>query len=336
MIGLIKPLTLRLTSHFIMKPPISLTPLLPNDGISLICPGSAIEKHELDQLCQFVENLGFTPLPGKHILASMSPYYADNDTGRYNDLVDAFESPSSKAIWCLRGGFGSTRIIPQLLEMKIPKNPKLLIGFSDITALHTIINQHWQWPTLHAPVLLQYIKKAVQPDYFNQVRDILLGKIKTHIFTNLTPLNNVNQGQPFIEGTLCGGNLSILQTSLGTPWQFNPNKTILFIEEIGEKGYAIDRMLNHLNQAITLSSCRAILFGDMLMGITPEQDKEEADRINFALQYFAQMSSVPVFKVTGIGHGKHNTPLPLGTMATIETQNSKINLTCSSVYTHHK
>jgi muramoyltetrapeptide carboxypeptidase len=299
-------------------------PLAPGDLIDVIAPSSGIEAHQINRAAAFVKSFGFTPRIHKEICGS-TPYYSHQDEYRLEQLVNALHAEDSKAIWCLRGGYGSTRLLPKLLHYPAPKQCKLVIGFSDITALHILLNQHWNWPTLHAPVLFQAFENLVDEVSLETLKKLMLGTLQELQYPQLIPLNDAAKQSGHVKGSILGGNLSLLQSSLGTPWQINPKGKILFIEEVSERGYRVDRMLTHLSQASALESIQAILFGDLIGG----DEKNGGNFINYALSSFVSQVSVPVVQCKSLGHGKRNLPLPLNTPISL-TLGTTPSLTCTT------
>ena len=300
------------------------TPLIPGDIIDIIAPASGVETHQMKRVTAFVKTFGFTPRIHKDICGS-TPYYAHEDNYRLTQLLEALSAPDSKAVWCLRGGYGCTRLIPKLLAAPAPEICKLVIGFSDITALHLVFNQHWHWPTLHAPVLFQAIENLVDDVSLAALKNILLGTVPDLTYTPLIPLNAHAKCDGRIQSSIIGGNLSLLVSSLGTDWQLRPSGQILFIEEVSERGYRIDRMLTHLSHAHVLDHVKAILFGDIIGG----DEQNGSNFVTHALTSFAAHCPVPVLQCKLFGHGKRNLPLPLYTAANL-TLGRGAALTCKT------
>ena len=231
---------------------------------------------------------------------------ANSDAKRFQLLKNAVERPETKAIICVRGGYGSARLMPELDNIITPRFPKLFVGMSDITALHLYFQQKWQWPTLHA---------ALGRDLFSDesteaVKRILLGEVNQITMPGIA-LNELARADAIINAEIVGGNLSIIQTSIGTSWQINTANKILFLEETNERGYRVDRQLEHLRQVGIFKNVKAIIFGDFIKGNEPDG----TSLIKPVLERFAQSCGIPVVQIAGIGHDRTNFPLPLGTPA---------------------
>ncbi|MFN7098282.1 MAG: LD-carboxypeptidase, partial [Gammaproteobacteria bacterium] len=234
---------------------------------------------------------------------------------RFKHLCNALTNTNSKAIWCLLGGFGATKIIPQLNQMKRPAHAKWFIGFSDITALHIFLQTRWGWSTIHGPSGYQASLNKVSNESVNILKRIMLHEDKTLSYNQLTPLNSLAQVHTVINAPIIGGNLHIIQTTLATPWQINADHKILFIEDINERAYRIDRVLAHLSHAGIFDQAKAILLGDFI-------DKGEPNGeylVMKTLHEFASQCTLPVLQLNNIGHGPVNNPLILGSPVTLTT-----------------
>lgn len=286
-------------------------PLLPNDLVDIVAPASASAEEKLDHGLSWLRNNGLHPrMPEDMIQTDL--FFAAPLEKQWEHFKQALYS-DAKVIWCLRGGYGSMRLIPLLEKLTPPEKPKLLIGFSDITALHLFFNQKWNWPTLHGRTISQLRTDWELNQEHQQLIDLIFGKIDQVSFSNLTPLNEAALKSTSIEAPVIGGNLSLLQTSLGTSWEINPEGKMIFIEDVSERGYSIDRMLEQLLQAGILDKKpKALLIGDFTEG----KEKNGEDLVPVALKRFAQRVDYPVVMGLPCGHAKNsNAPLPLNTNA---------------------
>lgn len=277
--------------------------------IDIIAPGYGGKKEDIAAVERYVRKLGFVPRIPKDIFKA-HPLHSHKDDYRFDHLVKALTAKDSAAIWCFKGGYGTAKLIPQLAKIKPPVKPKTLIGFSDITALHLFLNQQWGWPTLHAPVLWQLIHGKVQASSAKKVKEFLLHKHAPQF--SLKAMNAAAKNYRG-SGKIIGGNLALLQTSIGTEWQAKAKNKFLFIEEVDEQAYRVDRMLLHLKQAGMFNGIKGVLLGDF----TFTDDSQEVKKINTVLQKNAAEFAVPVFRVQDVGHGAVNDPLPFGRKATI-------------------
>jgi len=301
--------------------------LQPGDVIDIIAPSSTIPSKNLLEYYQKIEEcfkkIGLIArIPSNLIVIGKDPFSANNIEYRAKHLIDCFNNDTSKAIWSIRGGYGAAKIIPFLEKISPPKNIKLLLGFSDITALHLFLENKWNICSMHAPVINQLINNE---KLLEELEPIIFGNKKTIIYDQIIPLNNFAKENITIKSSITGGNLSLVQTSLATSWQIQPKDKIIFLEDVGEQGYQIDRMLNHLFQAGVFSSAKALIFGE----ITPPKDIEP-DLCSKAIENFSNQLNIPVLSLPIIGHNvRKNSPLPLGTLSELKLGEQPI-LTCLS------
>lgn len=261
------------------------------DIIDAVSPGYASTPEDIKGSCQFLLRWGFTPRIPKDLI---KPHFlhANEDEARFLFLKEAIEAADSKAIWCLRGGYGSNRLLPMLQKLKKPKKPKLIIGLSDVTSLHTFFNQEWKWPTLHAPILDRMGKGVTLRRHEKEFYDLLLGKSPGITFKKLRPLNAAAKKVKSLNSKIVGGNLTVLQSSMGTPWQINADRSLLFLEDIGERGYRIDRMLEQFRQGGVLKKCHGIVLGDFLEGAEPKTGQNNFKQV---FERWAKELSIPLF-----------------------------------------
>jgi muramoyltetrapeptide carboxypeptidase len=219
-------------------------------------------------------------------------------------LVEALANRTSQIVWALAGGYGTTQLLPALDEVELSNTKKIIIGFSDITALSLYLMQKYDWPCIHARGIRGVIEGKLQ----EKEETILSGLLKTKVAKfeyELLPFNKSAREQKFITAKCTGGNLAIIQCSLGTNWHIQAENKILFLEDIDEPGYKVDRMLVHLDQAGVFDHVKAVILGDFECG-------QENELVNKVLKRFFDDKSFPVCKSEKFGHGKDNYPLPLG------------------------
>lgn len=287
--------------------------LKPGDLIDVVAPGSATSSEALEEATTMATRLGFkVRIPAG--LMSAHPFHSQEDEIRFEFLKNALYAKDSKVVWCLRGGYGSNRLIPFLNKLKTPPTKaKLFIGYSDITTVHTFLQQKWKWITCHGPVFENLKSGRIKKEDLNELVAMLTGKIKTSQF-QMKPLNAQALVMKKKKTVLTGGNLATLQSAIGTVISPKLSGKTLFLEDIGERGYRVDRLLEHFRQAKILNGCEAIVLGDFTGG----EEKDGADHTMFALERFANSVKVPVFYGLPCGHGVVNKPLFLGAPAVIQ------------------
>jgi len=290
-------------------------PLIPKNSIvDIIAPSGRIEPANIVAIRDYVFKLGLTPRIPDNLLGD-HPFSANTDEIRFEHLQRALNAEDSTLIWCVRGGHGVTTIMPMLTQMPEPKKQKLLVGFSDITSLHLWLNQAWHWPSLHGPMARQVATGQSNPDDVAMLTKIWFEGIQHYQIPHLQPMNQAAQNTQPITGITAGTCLSLLQTSLGTPWQIDARQKILFLEDINEYPYRIDRLLIHLVNAKIFDEAAAIIFGDFGENLKePQQQELDWALKNFAENYLPKMSqkNIPCFRSKGFGHEKRNRPTPLG------------------------
>ncbi len=283
--------------------------LTSGDVIDVVAPASPSPREGLENGIRWIEEQGFVARVPDNIIRT-DVFFASPLKEQLEQLKTAIYS-DSKMIWSLRGGYGSMRLIPHMMKWKKPKAPKLFMGFSDVTALHIFFGQHWGWPTIHGRNVSSMSPEKKSKDR-KDVASLLLGKKENLEYKNLKPMNELAKKAGTIKGEVSGGNLKLLQTSIKTSWELNARGKILFMEDVGERGYAVDRMLEQLWQAgISHKGPRALVLGDFSEGT----EKDGRDLTAVALQRFADRAPYPVFKGMKCGHGDINFSLPLGTKA---------------------
>lgn len=279
--------------------------LKPQDVVDIIAPASYSPQEKFENGIEWLKHIGLTPNVPKDIIKP-DLFFAAPLEIQFKHLREAIYS-DSKAIWCLRGGYGSMRLIPLIQKLKPPKNPKLFLGFSDITSLHLFFSQNWGWPVIHGRTISQLSIELEKTSDRVFLRDLIFGRQKKKTFRNLIPLNKYATQVKSVSGTITGGNLRIIQSSLGTPWEIKPKNKILFIEDVSERGYSLDRIFEQLIQAKLLNNrVKAVIFGDFTDG----KEKNGNDLTNAALIRFASRVPYPVLQGFPAGHGEMNYPIP--------------------------
>lgn len=293
------------------------------DVVDLVAPAYGVNEEDLSEAKKYVESLGLIPRTPANIHGS-DLFHSNSDEARLKYLKYALYSEDSKAIWCLKGGYGTARLIPELMKLNPPNKAKLVIGFSDITALHLFLSQEWGWASLHGPVLWQVAKGKIRQESLKRLKKIMFGKEDSQIF-ELSKLNKISGEE--IKSSVIGGNLTLLQSSIGTSWQLDAKNKILLIEEVDEEAYRVDRMLLHMMQAGSFKGVSAIIIGDF----NSENKKLDEERMEKVHLRFAAQFKIPVLRISGVGHTKLNHPLPFGTKAILKL-GAKPSLVCESGY----
>lgn len=274
------------------------------DIVDIVAPAGFSEPEVLIKAVTELTKWGLVTR-SKIDFSAFHPFHSDDDDIRIRDFMEAVNNKDSKVIWCLRGGYGSARLLTALKSMKKPKTKKILIGYSDITALHLFVNQHWGWESIHGPLISSFTNKDLDKNCIKETRDILFARMKKSKM-ELFPMNPSSEKlKKSIEGELVGGNLAVIQSLIGTEFQMNAKNKILFIEDVNERGYQVDRMLNHLQMVGAFKNVKAIIFGDFVGGA----ESSGESFVEFALMRFALDLKIPVYGTLEFGHGFMNRPL---------------------------
>lgn len=259
------------------------------------------------QIKDVVHKLGFEARFPQDILKKGADLLCCNNLeNRKKFLIDALTNKESKVVWALAGGYGTTQLMSFLDEIDFSQNKKMLMGFSDITALMLYFVQKYKWPCVHTRNIRGIIEGKSTKKEEKTLNEFLNSNCKLEYF--LSPFNKKSQQNGEIEAECIGGNLSLMQCSLGTNWQIQAKDKILLLEDVDEAGYKIDRMLVQLDQAGVFEKLKAVIIGDFSCG------KENA-LVEKVLKEFFEEKDFPVYKTEEFGHGKKNYPFLLGVKA---------------------
>lgn len=287
-----------------------LPPRLPDHGtIALIAPAGPIEL-DAEAASGWFRERGYTLriYPG---VALAQGYLAGSDQARLQDLHDAFADPEVDAILCLRGGYGTPRLLDKIDFALLERHPKPFVGYSDITALHLAIARHARFVTFHGPLfkadLLTQKRAPTESSLWQALRgEIGAGDRLRH--PPEWPLTTVVPGQA--QGRLMGGNLAMISATLGTPYEIFGDGIVLFIEDVNEPLYRVDRFLTHLRLAGKLKGVQGVIVGDFA-GIAVEQ-------MTLLLLETFQAEGIPVLAGWRSGHCDPNLTLPLGVQVRLD------------------
>lgn len=291
-------------------------PLFPGAKVALVCASSAVPEERLAPAVAAVSALGLEPvLSPSCYFSNRHGYFAASDARRAADLQAAFADDSIDGVLSIRGGYGAHRVLPLLDLAAIARSPKYFSGYSDVTALHTAFNQVCGFVTYH----------TVMPstEYYQPLDEYSRGELERALFGRLTgalenpeghPLETLSPGRA--EGPLCGGNLSLLAASLGTPWEIDTRGKLLFLEDVDEKTYRVDAMLTQLRNAGKFEDCAGVVLGAWTNCVPecPERTLELS-------QIFRELivpSGKPVLAGLACGHVLPTMSLPLGARAVLD------------------
>ena len=290
------------------------SPLHPGDRVALVAPCSPVLPERLDYAAEFIAGLGYLPeiFPS---CRAREGFLAGEDELRAGDLNRAFADPEIRAVIVVRGGYGSARLEALLDYDLIRANPKIFTGFSDATALHILLGQRCGLVTFHAPMPAA---ANFREDGFthNALADALSGNWYG-AFDNSDTWRNAGAELECVcagrgEGELVGGNLTIVASTAGTSYQLDCRGKILFLEDVGEYAYAIDRSILHMKHSGILTGCRGIILGTWLDCRAPSDMP-----VSMTLRNALAPLNIPVISGFMCGHSVPSTFLPLGMSAGI-------------------
>ena len=294
------------------------SPINKGDIIGVVAPaGSLINKEKFFTGVKLLEKKGFRVRFSQKILNGRG-YLAGTDQERANEFNTMWADPEVKALIAARGGYGCLRMVDQINVNQIRKNPKILIGFSDLTVLLNTINKRTKLVTFHGPVIttLADIDRYSKKSFF----DTLLGQAPPQ----LTPagIKIIREGKA--KGILMGGNLTTLAHTIGTPYEIPWQDAILFIEDIGEKPYSLDRLLTYLCKAGRFQKIKGLILGTF----SDEARKERLSLqkgVDERIKELFAVKEIPVWANFPTGHSRRNITLPVG--AEVEMDSSALKLT---------
>lgn len=284
--------------------------LKPGDKVAIISPATIVNPEYIDGAARFLASQGFTPVVMPHAKGPAHGSFAASDSARLSDLADALKDPSVRAILCARGGYGCNHLLDKLPASLIAADPKWLIGFSDVSALHALW-QHCGVVSLHAPMAKHLTLLPADHYCTRAMMRILTEGLPVEYFANPHPLNIVGEAH----GTLVGGNLAVINGLAGTPYDpFATPRRILFIEDISEAIYAVERMLIRLRLSGQLGNLAGLVVGSFT---EYKPDRNHPDMETMISRLLAETTGVdfPVAFGFPAGHTDDNLPLALGAEA---------------------
>ncbi|MXQ55325.1 S66 peptidase family protein [Shimazuella alba] len=281
-------------------------PIFQGARIGIIAPASPIDPHLTYQAIDQLSEIGYEPVLGEAIFDQLG-FLAGYDEDRLTDFHKMFADKTIDAILCLRGGYGSMRMIDQIDYDLIRCNPKWLIGYSDITTLLNAIYQETGVMTMHGPMLAELLG-SVHTNWWSELWRRVSNPTCPYMYPNIKKAQCLFPGEA--AGPIIGGNLTLLAASLGTPYEINTTDCILFIEEVGENPYRIDRMLTQLRLAGKLQTANGIIFGDFTDCKAP--DHKPSIPVETILLNHMQQVCTPSYIGLPAGHSLPNYPIPIG------------------------
>ncbi|QWU44234.1 LD-carboxypeptidase [Bacillus sp. NP247] len=286
------------------------------DTVMIIAPSGPPTLENVLKGVNVLQEMGLSVTIGKSVYEKYG-YLAGSDQVRLDDIHEAFTNTEVKAVFCVRGGYGSARLLPYIQYEIIQRNPKIFWGYSDITALHTAFSRYAELVTFHGPMIEELGKgiDSLSLSSFNQL---------FHPYSSILYASEciVPSSACTATGTLVGGNLAVLTSVIGSPYEISTANTLLLLEDIGEEPYRIDRMLNQLLLSGKFNECNGVIFSSC-HDCNPSKPSQSLQTILY--EYFMPYD-IPVLFGLPIGHISPNIGIPLGATATINTNNKTLSI----------
>lgn len=290
------------------------------DTIGIIAPSSPVTKEEADLCKKLVEDMGYPVKMGKCVYRSIHGYSAGTGEEKAEDINGMFEDNEVKAIWCIRGGDTSSHVMDKLDFEMIKRNPKIFVGYSDVTNLHVAFNQKCGFVTFHGPM--------VKSNMLNDFDDFTRNSFEKALSLEDELILDNPQGEEFLhltegcaEGTIVGGNLALLTSMIGTPYEVDTRGKILFIEDVGEAVRRLDRMMYQLKYSNKLKDAEGIIFGDFT---ECDNTSDESYSVIQMLKDVLADYKKPVMYNIKSGHCSPMSTIPLGSRCIMDTKSKTI------------
>ncbi|MFA6468498.1 MAG: LD-carboxypeptidase [Bacteroidota bacterium] len=298
-------------------------PLRKGDLIGIIAPASPPSTAEkIYKGAEYLEKIGYRVTFGKNI-EKMNGYLAGTDQERADDIHTMFTDKNVKAIFTVRGGYGTPRLLPLLDYSLIRNHPKILVGYSDITALQLALFKKTGLVTFSGPMSGVEMFKGIDPYTEEHLWAVLTStkRIGNVDQPNGRPLQSIGTGKG--SGTLLGGNLSLITSLIGSPYLPSFKQSILFFEEVEEETYRFDRMMNHLRISNILRDAVGVIVGELTDVKSSDVSRPYPTAEQVTSEYLAHFRK-PVVSGLAYGHVPVKLTIPIGIKATLDADNRTI------------
>jgi muramoyltetrapeptide carboxypeptidase len=294
--------------------------LVQGDTIGFICPSTKMDmgSDRIPRLETIINKLGYKIKYGLSCNASEG-YLAGTDELRVNDIHEMFLDPEIKAIICMKGGYGASRIVDKIDYQIIKDNPKLFMGFSDITVLLNNFSKYASLPTIHGQVGIFLGRENIDEISLNDFTRLLSEDMSGRLFHN-NEARCLNPG--IASGKIVGGNLTLITNLIGSKYDIDFHDNIVFIEEVDEHPYKIDRMLAQLRLSGKLSQAKGFIFGHFTNCETPDNTQTVEQLIN---EYFKNLN-VPLITNFASGHEFPFLNIPIGVEAVLNADKKELKI----------
>ena len=293
--------------------------LQPGDTIAIVCPAGFMPAERAKACIQTLKKWGYKVVKGKTLGGKSKNYFSGTDEERLQDLQQFIDDPNIAAILCGRGGYGTTRILDGIDWKAFKKNPKWIIGFSDITVLHGYMHEQLGIASIHGPMAGAFNKGNGEDRFTFSLKDTLEGKPVQYISTTHSFNRNGKVKAPVI-----GGNLCLMAHSIGSNAEYNTDGKILFLEDVGEQLYNIDRMMLQLKRAGKLKKLKGLIVGGF-------SDNKDTERPFGKTAYEIIAEAVEEYKYPTcfgfpISHERENVAIAIGQTYALEINDDAVSL----------
>lgn len=277
--------------------------LVPGDRVRVIAPASHFDRDRFDRGVAALQGMGFEVRWRDDVFAK-DRYLAGDDARRAAELEEAFADPATKGVLCARGGYGTPRLLARLDGARLARTPKVFVGFSDVTALLLAMHRSgmvvFHGPMVTGRMAMEGLSEAERSSFLRTVGEA-------------TPAGTIGEGEALVRGTaegpLVGGNLAMVGAMLGTPFFPDVDGAILFLEDVGEKPFRIDRLLTQLALAGVFDAVRGVALGRFSNCVNPDDPSVRVEEI---LAERVRAHGKPCVAGLPFGHGGENRTVPLG------------------------
>ncbi|MBS1933145.1 MAG: LD-carboxypeptidase [Bacteroidetes bacterium] len=293
--------------------------LKPGDTIGIVCPAGYMNTDKAQTCINTLKDWGYVVKTGKTVGGSSSNYFSGTDEERLEDIQEMMDDDNVHAILCARGGYGTGRIIEQLGFKKFRQQPKWIIGYSDVTVLHSHIYSNYNISTLHAPMASAFNDEGYKNEFILSLKNALEGKkIKYEI-----PVHEFNKKGEAV-GEMVGGNLSLIAHLTGSSSDIKTKGRILFLEDVGEYLYNIDRMFYQLKRSGKLAKLAGLIIG----GFSESKDTERpfGKSVYEIIRDVIEEYDYPVCYGFPVSHEKENYALKVGVGYKLKVGKNKVAL----------
>jgi muramoyltetrapeptide carboxypeptidase len=275
------------------------------DWIGITCPAGYMTLEKAQTCINTLQQWGYQVMLGKTVGSASTNYFSGTDEERLHELQAMLDDERIRVILCGRGGYGTGRIIDRLDFTRFKKNPKWIIGYSDITVLHAHVHRNLRIATLHAHMAAAFNEGGGANPFIRSLHDAIRGK-KANYRCEAHPLNRIGEAS----GELVGGNLSLLSSMIGTPSEPETRNKLLFVEDIGEHIYSLDRKFWQLKRSGKLKSLRGLIVGSF--ADTKDTERPFGSDIYSVIYDLVKEYRYPVCFGFPCGHTNENLALKVG------------------------